>query len=153
MKNAALFALLSLTLPLSGVPVVSNVTASQREDATRYVDINYSLQNNGPVRIIVLASIDDGATWNFPCNLLTGDVGTGISPGPGKHIVWDVFTEHPGIIGIHYKVMVVAIEGNLGGEMVFVQGGTFVPHNYYPNYVVTLSSFYIGKYEGPNWST
>ena len=148
MKTPLLLLLLAIApLLLCSVPVVSGVEVSQRGDLTRYVDIYYSVQNANPARILVLASSDDGAHWNLPCTLLTGDVGPGISPGPGKHIVWDVLTEHPGVIGIHYKVMVVAIEGNLGGEMVFVQGGTFVPHNYYSNYVVTLSSFYIGKYE------
>lgn len=80
---------------------VSNVQATQRADGTMLVDIFYDLihPTNDQSSIGILASNNNGLSWDYSCNLfLAGsDVGGGIYPGLAKHIVWDIATEHPGI--------------------------------------------------------
>ncbi len=93
-------------------PVVSNMTASQRADGTFLVDVYYDVSDaDGDLLTISLEVSDDGgSTWDVDCQLLSGDVGTGIIPGIGKHIVWDLGSEHPDVIDM-YKFKVVADDG------------------------------------------
>ncbi len=135
------------TLTLNANPQITGLTASQRNDHTKRIDIYYNLSHNRPVSITLLASYNNGVTWNFPCNLVTGDFGNNISPGNGKHIVWDVLSEHPNIVGNQYRFKIIADDGTgppIPDYLVLVEGGIFNPT---ANYTVTVSSFYIGKYE------
>lgn len=100
-----------LTAYLGAAPIVSNLTAEQRTDAYKKVDIRFNIVHNLPVTVTLQVSNDNGVTWNFPCSLVTGDVGPNIYPGNGKHIVWDVLAEHPNIIFDDVKFKVVADDG------------------------------------------
>jgi formylglycine-generating enzyme required for sulfatase activity len=88
----------------------------------------------------------------------TGDVGANINPGNGKHIVWDVLVEHPDVIYENVRFKVIADDGQSPpppANFVYVPGGTFTMgrtigsgyNDELPTHSVTLSPFYIGKYE------
>ena len=142
-----LLLLLAAMAGLPAAPVVSGLNCVQRADASKAVDIYYDLANDLPVTVTLLASDDDGASWGLSCNLVSGDVGSDISPGAGKHIVWDVLTEHPNLSGNQYRVQVIADDGAsppIPADFILVEGGTFYPHM---DYAVTLSSFYLTRYE------
>jgi formylglycine-generating enzyme required for sulfatase activity len=147
-KLIMIIVLLSLTLLFANVaPVVSNMSAAQRTDGSYMVDVYYSVQDadSALLTISLMVSSDGGTTWNISCDLLNGDIGANISPGTNKHIIWNLGSEHPNIeANYHFKV--TADDGQSPpppANFVFVQGGTF--HNGTSN--VTLSSFYIDKYE------
>ena len=52
-------------------PVVSNVRATQRGDASRLVDIYYNLSHNAACTVWAVVSGDDGASWSVPAMTLT----------------------------------------------------------------------------------
>jgi hypothetical protein len=81
-------------------PVVSNVIANQRPDASKLVDIYYNLADadGDACTVWVRVSEDGGTTFAVPALTFTGAVGPGITPGSGKHIIWDAGASgrHPG---------------------------------------------------------
>ena len=129
-------------------PVVSNVVASQRGDGSNLVDIRYSLADadGDNCTVFVMISNDGGTRWAIEAVSMSGDVGTGISPGTGKHVVWDVGTDAPGLIGDNFKARVVADDGRHPG-MAYVSAGVFrcsTGTNVY------LDGYWIGRYEVTN---
>ncbi len=149
-----LIALLPFSL-LNAAPVVSNLSAAQRADASKLVDIYYDVANPYTMNVTLQVSNDNGATWAFSCALVSGDVGANISPGTGKHIVWDVLTEHPDISGSTYKFKVTADDGMPPENFAYVPPGTFLmgdtrgggQTNELPVHSVTISALYVCKYE------
>lgn len=139
---------LSITAP-NGAPVVSNVTASQRTDGSKIVDIYYDLYDaNGDLCDITFKlSADGGASFDIipsPANL-SGDFGDDLPGGTNKHIIWNAGAESFGLDG-SYLYRVYADDGSsppMPDNYVFVEGGTF--NNGTSD--VTISSFYIDKYE------
>jgi len=132
-------------------PVVSNVTASQRTDGTKKVDIHYDLADGDgdACTVSVVASDDGGSTWSVPVSSVSGDVGPGVSPGDGKLIVWDCAVDLPGQVG-SYKVRVCAEDGMAlipAGE--FQMGDTFNEGSIYerPVHAVYIDAFYMDSYE------
>jgi len=89
--------LIQAQILFSQAPVVSNVSFAQRTDGSLIVDIYYDLSDDDSETktIQVEASADNGSTWDLTCISLTGDVGSGVTLGAGKHIVWDFYTDNP----------------------------------------------------------
>ena len=77
--------------PVNLTPVVANVTAAQAE-GTKNLEIFYDLTvvDNHPCNITVKWSTDNGATYPLTALAVTGDAGSGIVPGNGKSIIWDM---------------------------------------------------------------
>lgn len=74
---------------LAAAPVVTNVAASQRP-GSKLVDIFYAASGGtAAMTVTVQVSSDGGATYAVPASSFTGDVGSGIQAGSGKHIVWN----------------------------------------------------------------
>jgi len=94
------------------VPVVTNVVASQRT-GTKLVDIHYDVTDadGDTLKINVEVSNNAGQTYAIPASSLTGDYGDGISPGTGKHIVWDAGADWDGEYSDQMRVKVVANDG------------------------------------------
>ncbi len=71
-------------------PVVTNVVGVQRP-GTKLVDITYDLADpdTAAVAVSLEISADAGVTWTVPVAGSTGQVGSGITVGLGKKIVWD----------------------------------------------------------------
>jgi formylglycine-generating enzyme required for sulfatase activity len=143
-------------------PVVSNVTAAQRGGAPRLVDIYYDLADVDGDACTVWAEVssDGGATFIVPAVSFTGAVGTNITPGAGKRIIWDAGADIPGAMLTNAKVRVYADDGRGLAPMVLVPAGWFNmgdpwsegATNERPVHSVYLSTFRIDKYEVTNAS-
>jgi formylglycine-generating enzyme required for sulfatase activity len=161
------FALVMALFPVlcfaNSAPNVSNVTVSQRTDGSKLVDIRYNLSDadGDKCTISVQVSSDGGSTWTVPAVTFTGAIGSNISAGTGKLIIWDCGVDLPGDYGTNYKVKVTADDGYLPpvpGDMVSIPAGTFQmgdsfsegSSNERPVHTVTLDSFYMGKYDITN---
>jgi formylglycine-generating enzyme required for sulfatase activity len=142
-------------------PVVSNVTASQRTDGSKLVDIYYNLADADGDACTVWAVISDdgGATFKVPALTFTGHVGPNITPGSGRHIIWDAGADIPGAVLTNCKARVYADDGHGLAPMVLVPGGYYqmgdshdgcVVSNECPVHTVWISTFRIDKYEVTN---
>ncbi len=158
MKRLILLCTIACIAPLStralanSAPVVSNVTAAQRGDDSKLVDIYYDLADpDGDTSTVwVVASDDGGATWRVPALTFTGAIGTNVTPGTNKHIIWDAGRDMPGKIG-NYSVRIYADDGQGPGAMALVPGGWFPYQNSGPPETwVFVDSFAIDKYEVTN---
>ncbi|MBI9032232.1 SUMF1/EgtB/PvdO family nonheme iron enzyme [bacterium] len=78
-------------------PIISNITAEQANDGSKLVDIYYDLfdANNDPCDIELLISDDNGVSYSFTPDSanLSGHIGSDITPGNNKHIIWDAGNE------------------------------------------------------------
>jgi hypothetical protein len=84
--------------PQPSTPVVSNVAFAQRTDGSGVVDVTYDVADpDSPFLTVALeASSDGGVTWDLAVASVSGDVGFGVVPGPGKTIVWNFNQDHVG---------------------------------------------------------
>lgn len=141
--------LLSALCLAQTAPVVSNVTAAQRTDGSKLVDVWYNLFDaEGDLCSVTLKlSINNGTTYDFMPALeyLSGDVGLNVASGTGKHILWDTAAEGWRLDSNQFRIRILAEDSNTGmpASFIFVPGGTF--SNGTSN--ITLSSFYLDKYE------
>lgn len=96
-------------------PVVQNVTFSQRTDGSFLVDIYYDVNDpeSSTMTVSMQVSSDNGTTWDFSCNNITGEVGSGIISGTNKHIVWDFGSEHPQTFGDQFRIKIIADDGEI----------------------------------------
>ena len=92
-------------------PAITNVRASQRE-GTKLVDIYYDAADadGDLLKVRIEISDNDGARYSVPAFSLTGDIGEGVAPGTGKHIVWDAGTDWDGEYSDQMRVKVFAID-------------------------------------------
>ncbi len=143
-------------LAFAAVPGVRNVVATP---VSGQVNISYDLSADGDCEITVLVSNDNGASYKIIPTALSGTgYGDHVSPGTGKQIIWQPGAETPAIeLGPYYKLRVIARDNPTQDQHQFytfirVDGGTFSrqeSNGSYPDpeVMVTLSSFYIDKYE------
>ena len=139
-------------------PAITNVRASQRE-GTKLVDIYYDAADadNDLLKVRIEISDNDGAKYSVPAFSLTGDIGEGIAPGTGKHIVWNAGTDWDGEYSDQMRVKVFAIDaqgfpgmewGNEvppGGFLMGQDGGA---EGSGPSRHVNIPwSYWLGKYE------
>jgi formylglycine-generating enzyme required for sulfatase activity len=114
----------------------TGTASNQRYDLQLYVSIN----NN---------------TWRGPLTYVSGDIGTAQSGGYSKRITWNALQEYTEVEGnLSFKITAKCTSGcnTNDGDMIFIEGGTFsMGSNEYddekPIHSVTVSSFYMGKYE------
>ncbi len=130
-------------------PVVSNVTAAQRGDGTNLVDVYYDLaEPDGDTCAVYLSvSSDGGGTWAMPAASVSGDLGAEVAQGTGKHIIWDIGKDAPGIVGNNFRARVTADDKKFLGEMCFVPAGLFKTST---NAWVYMSDYWIDTYEVTN---
>lgn len=141
---------------------VGNVTAAQRADVTRMVEIPYDLidADGDACTVSVQASSDGGATWTVPITALSGAVGAGVTPGAGKLIVWDCRADLPRQTAT-LKVRVCADDGHtppVPPGMVLIPAGEFQMGDPFnegysderPVHAVNLDAFYMGRTEVTN---
>ncbi|NOZ73941.1 MAG: formylglycine-generating enzyme family protein [FCB group bacterium] len=154
MKQPLFWLLLSvMTVGFSQTAAITNVTAAQRTDGSKIVDIYYDLAPDtlfNLYRVTVEISMDGGSTFS-ESRFVTGDAGDGITAGTEKHIEWNLGAEYNDVFNNQTQVKVIAtgrfIQVNF--PFVVVPSGSF-------NYSVTGNSvnipydFEIMKYEVTN---
>jgi len=157
MKRTLNLSLVVLIMALSvtpawanSAPVVSNVSAAQRGDDSKLVDIYYDLADadGDNCTVWVLVSADGGTAWDVPAFTFAGvgnSIGPGIAPGVGKHVIWDAGHDILGKSGT-FKVRVFADDGH-GDDLVLVLAGDF---RYDDSTVVYVPSYMIGRTEVTN---
>jgi formylglycine-generating enzyme required for sulfatase activity len=107
--------------------LVTNVQAQQRPFSV-LVDITYDLETIGDIAVTVslTLSADGGANFTYPCLTMTGDVGAGVLPGTGKHIVWDAGIDYPDLNSTTCQLRVTADDGVVEiPDFVAIPAGTF----------------------------
>ncbi|MCF7919900.1 MAG: formylglycine-generating enzyme family protein [Candidatus Cloacimonetes bacterium] len=157
--------ILIIVLVVSGVflfsnepPEVSNFSVEQRDDGTYLVDIYYDVEDadSDLMYVELRASMDEGATWVYQINSLTGDFGLDIASGNNKHIVWDFAGDHPESLNIPAMIKITADDRNLSfPAMTLIQAGSFQMGDTHglgqddelPVHTVNLSDYYVGTYE------
>ena len=98
--------------PLLAVPPeITNVRAEQRAD-TKLVDVWYDAADadGDLLKIRIEVSDNDGVRYSVPAFSLTGDIGEGIAPGAGKHIVWDAGVDWDGEYSDKMRIKVFAVD-------------------------------------------
>lgn len=142
----------------AALPVVSNVTSSQRE-GTKLVDIHYDVDDTDgdTLKVRVEISDDGGTTYAVPAFSFTGDIGDNVAPGTGKHIVWDAGTDWDGEYSDQMRVKVIVSDtkglpglewGNevpAGGFLMGQDGGA--EGSGPSRHVNILWSYWLSKYE------
>jgi len=94
-------------------PIVSNVVAGQCAE-TKLVDITYDLTDaeNATLAVTIKISKDAGTTWDVPCTSVSGNgIGTAVTPGTGKLIVWDAGADWNGQWSDQMQVEITAVAG------------------------------------------
>ena len=166
MKTPRFFSILAVTMLSSlSIAMLSSACFAQTVSNVRFeqvdnkVKITYSLDEQANISVCI--SEDGGKTWSSPLKIVSGDVGKNIQAGENNSIWWDVLSEYGEFIGTNICFKVVAVDRKdliftVNGQtftMVYVQGGLFMmgdstlPYTATPIHPVTLSDYYIGKYE------
>jgi formylglycine-generating enzyme required for sulfatase activity len=157
------FILAVSSLFFSAVIHAQNITYPDFYQDGNKVIITYSLDKGADIQVFL--SQDGGRTFSGVLKNVSGDVGKGVSPGSGKRIVWDALSEYEKLVGTDFVFKITAGGGVLkfsvngvSFEMIEVTGGTFImgatqeqgsdAQDYErPAHTVTLSTYYIGKFE------
>jgi formylglycine-generating enzyme required for sulfatase activity len=140
--------LMFITIQSNG-QTISNVHSEQFGNT---IEVHYTLNTTTPTEIALYVSLDGGTTWKGPLTKVLGDVGKNVVSGEHT-IIWQVLEELEELSSDNIKFKVESVgKKPFEPEMVFVEGGTFMMGNNSDNsakpvHKVTLSSFYIGKYE------
>ena len=112
--------LLSVLALFAETPIVTNVTASQRTDGSKIVDITYDVSDaeNDTLLIEVLLSDDGGATFTITPDTtnFTGDFGEDIMPGTGKSITWNAGDETGDFDGDNFQLKITADDDPVTNE-------------------------------------
>ena len=85
--RSLLLLLLIPSLLSAAAPVVSNVRAAQRA-GTKLIDVTYDLSDSDSTTVFVSIQIYASGTA-LPAFSLSGDVGSGVTPGFNKKITWN----------------------------------------------------------------
>jgi uncharacterized protein (TIGR02145 family) len=91
---------------------ITNINTAQRTDGSMIVDIYYDLTGSNPQYVIsVEASFNSGTNFAM-LSQVSGDAGAGVTPGAGKHIVWNFGAEFPGSYSTTTKIRIRAYLNN-----------------------------------------
>jgi len=111
--SVALAVLLCQSAKAQG-PEVTNPSYILRDVPERgIVDVYYDLAHpeSLPCEVTLNLSKDGGVTFPFACTSVSGDVGSGILPGTGRHIVWNALADYPGEHVTSAALRVIADDG------------------------------------------
>lgn len=149
-------ALIFSTRLYAAPPTVTNIRAAQRP-GTQLVDVLYNLSAVGPCSVTMAVSANGGTNYSVPVFTLTGAVGSGVSPGNDRAIVWNAGQDWPGQFTDKCRVRVTADDGTSPTPppaMVIIPSGSFnMGDNYvesgnaFPVHSVFISGFYMDKFE------
>lgn len=151
----AFAALISIANGLRAEPLVENVRAAQQE-GTKHIRILYDLVGTpGETADVTVAVTVDGS--DITASAFSGAVGEDISIGTDKEVIWDMeadwnqqYSEN-----VVFTVNAESPPPVVPDDMILMPGGTFTMGDTFaegsedelPLHEVTLSPFFIGKYE------
>ena len=143
----------------NSAPVVSNVSAAQRGDNSKLVDVYYDLADADGDNCTVWIAVQNlaDADWRIPVLTVSGHIGASIAPGANRQIVWDAGADIPGWLG-GFKVRVYADDGNSPDSLVLIPGGEFQMGDHFaegeprelPVHPVYVDSFMMSRFEVTN---
>jgi formylglycine-generating enzyme required for sulfatase activity len=154
MKNLLTF-FLCFTIAQAYTQSIVNVTFRQEGETVRITYDIKNAQDGQTFNIELYCSTDGGRTYGNALKAVSGDVGEKIIGGYSKTIIWKPMQENITTLEsdkVKFKVTAI-IKSTMPDNMVFVKGGTFQmgsedgEDNEKPIHSVTVSDFYIGKYE------
>jgi formylglycine-generating enzyme required for sulfatase activity len=130
--------------PKVSEPVISNVAAAQRA-GTKFVDITYDLASTTPtVKMTLEISSDGGLTYSVPVTSTAGAIGTDVTIGNGKAIIWDAGVDWDGKLSPQTRFRLVA-------DNLQVLGFSYVEKGALPSSswagAQNVDTFYMGKTE------
>jgi formylglycine-generating enzyme required for sulfatase activity len=107
--------------------LVTNVQVQQRQFTATW-DVTYDLETVGDIAVTVslFLSTDGGASYPNLCATVSGDIGAGVLPGTGKHIVWNAGAAFPGLSSSTCRLQVTADDAANLGDFVYVAPGAFM---------------------------
>jgi len=99
--------------PLGYIPVVSQVSATQRAFPSMLLEISYNLEHplGLPTTITFQISSNGGTTWDVPVVNVSGDIGPNIISGSNKAIIWNAGIDWPDMQSDNMKVRITADDG------------------------------------------
>ena len=107
--------LIAVTFPtmFAAVPVITNVLGEQRP-GTDLVDVYYDLDaaNSTSVAVRLEVSADGGANWTVPVVSVSQSVGSGVSSGKRKHILWNAGADWNGRVSKNVRFRVTASDAS-----------------------------------------
>ncbi|HPA21216.1 MAG TPA: SUMF1/EgtB/PvdO family nonheme iron enzyme [Verrucomicrobiae bacterium] len=99
-----------IALAGTGVVPVANVMVWQRV-GTKVFDVYYDLAGtNLPLTIAVEVSTNNGASYELDVGGFSGELGVGVAPGAGRHVVWDAGTDWDGRFSPTMRFRITACE-------------------------------------------
>jgi len=109
LEITALGALLLGAMPVSATPLVTNVLGEQRT-GTDLVDVYYDLADadSSSVSVRLQVSDDSASNWSVPVINVSQDVGANVTPGHGKHILWNAGADWNGKVSKNVRFKVIA---------------------------------------------
>jgi formylglycine-generating enzyme required for sulfatase activity len=130
-RSSVIMAVLLLSATLAHAQgtqlLITNVQVQQRQFTATW-DVTYDIATVGGIAVAVslFLSTDSGATYPNLCATVTGDVGAGVLPGSGKHIVWNAGADFPGLSSPTCRLRVTADDAANLDDFVYVAPGTFM---------------------------
>ena len=138
------FILLSVNFAL-GSPAISDITITPNQGAGT-ITISYSIEGiTNTAEVTAQASIDGGSSYSVSLSNATGAVGTGITNGSGKTIVWQADQDLPNGGPFEMRIKLDAFEQSTGSS-----GST---NEEYPTQDFTVSSAYKLPKTGCTWDS
>jgi hypothetical protein len=71
------------------------VTNIQLQESRKDVHVTYDLACGAPARVDLVGSLDGGKTFVMKIVAVSGDVGSAVSGGTGKRVVWRMHEDYP----------------------------------------------------------
>jgi formylglycine-generating enzyme len=127
-------------------PEVSNIRATQRA-GTKLVDIYYDVTDPENDPLTVAIQIYDGGSA-IPTYTVSGDVGSGVTAGANKHIIWNAGQDWNRRLTNQGKARILVDDLSItspSASMSFVPGGFGTPTG--SSYEIYTSGFYMDKLE------
>jgi formylglycine-generating enzyme len=141
------------TASLPAAEGISNLRFSQRA-GTNLVDIYYDLATTAtnPLLVAVTVSTNGGISYDLPATHFTGDVGSDVTAGTNKWIVWEALRDWPDQFSANVFLHLTVFDVPSGMALIpagpFVMGDTFGESNSSELLLHTnqISAFYMDKF-------
>jgi sulfatase modifying factor 1 len=139
---------------IAASPEVANIRATQRA-GTKLIDIYYDVTDTDNDALTVSIQLYNNTT-PLPSFSITGAVGTGVTTGPNKHIIWNAGQDWNRNYTTQGRARIVVDDQPTNppsASMVFVPAGFGTPSN--SSYDIFTSAFFMDKFEvnASVWST